>query len=76
MLITFTIYWTHSVPVMSVVFDLTNLALSAGSSASLTINCGLNISTIPDLPTNYSHEAISELYVVPRSTTINMFLKN
>lgn len=65
-----------SVPVMSVVFDLSSLSLSRGTSTSLTINCGLNISTIPDLPDKYSKEAISELYEVPRSTTINMFLKN
>lgn len=68
--------WFCSVPVMSVVFDLTNMALSAGSSTSLTINCGLNISSIPYLPTAYSHRAISELYEVPRSASINMFLNN
>lgn len=61
---------------MSVVFDLTTLSLQAGSSASLTINCGLNISTIPELPAMFSQKAISELYEVPRSTTIHMFLKN
>ena len=61
---------------MSVVFDLTSLSLPAGQSASFVINCGLNISTIPELPDNFSERAISELYEVPRSTVINMFLKN
>lgn len=60
---------------MSVVLDLTNLVLSAGSSTSLTISCGLNVSTIPALPASYSEDAISELYVVPRSTAVNVFLK-
>lgn len=63
---------------MSVVFDLTGLILPAGSNAySLNVNCGLNISTIPDLDLlNYSHKAITELYEVPRSTAINLFLKD
>lgn len=66
----------YIVPLMSVVFDLNTISLSRGTSTSLTINCALNISTIPDLPNVYSKKAISELYEVPRSAAITMSLKN
>ncbi|XP_065887294.1 sodium/potassium-transporting ATPase subunit beta-1-like [Dysidea avara] len=62
-------------PLISVMFDFTNLTLPSGAVTS-SISCGLNISSIPTLPQTFGADIISELVAVPKPAVLTMSLSN